>query len=109
MVSPRWRHPDEMSRVQPMEHPDMSKLGLIIGMAALVAFGGTASYAQDGQKDLTLVDGTVHSNPGEMFQHLRTRDNGFAAGNPKDIVNAYPDEFDNVGDLIHQKRDATLP
>ena len=27
-----------------------------------------------------------------------------ASGNPKDIVNAYPDQFETVGDLIHQKR-----
>ena len=57
-----------------------------------------------GQKQYELLDGTTHSNPGEMFQHLRERDNGLASGNPKDIVDAYPDEFDNVGDLIRQKR-----
>ena len=59
----------------------------------------------NGHKEYVLKDGTTHSNPGEMFQHLRERDNGLAAGNPKDIVNAYPDEFDNVGDLIEQKRE----
>lgn len=51
-----------------------------------------------------LVDGSSFDNAGEMFQHLRDRDNGYAAGNPKDIVEAYPNEFDNVGDLIRQKR-----
>jgi hypothetical protein len=52
-----------------------------------------------------LEDGTVHETPGAMFQYLRTRDNDLAAGNPKDIVNAYPDDFETVGDLIHQKRE----
>lgn len=56
-------------------------------------------------KEYVLLDVTMHSTPGEMFQYLRERDNGLAAGNPKDIVNAYPDDFENVGDLIHQKRD----
>lgn len=64
-------------------------------------------YADPGNKPLTLVDGTVHDNPGAMFQYLRTRDNGLAAGNPKAVVDAYPNSFRNVGDLIHQKRDAT--
>ena len=60
----------------------------------------------DGNKTLTLVDGDTFSNPGQMFQYLRTRTDA-AAGNPKAIVDAYPDSFDNVGDLIQQKRDAT--
>lgn len=51
-----------------------------------------------------LEDETVHDTPGAMFQYLRTRDSDLAAGNPKDIVNAYPDVFETVGDLIHQKR-----
>jgi len=60
----------------------------------------------NGNKTLTLVDGDTFSNPGQMFQYLRTRTDA-AAGNPKAIVNAYPNSFDNVGDLIQQKRDAT--
>lgn len=73
--------------------------------AAPKAEGASQQEPQgNGAKDYVLLDGTTHSNPGEMFQHLRERD-VLAAGNPKDIVNAYPDEFDNVGDLIHQKRD----
>jgi len=62
----------------------------------------------EGNQTLTLIDGDTFSNPGEMFQYLRTRTDA-AAGNPKAIVNAYPDSFDNVGDLIKQKREATGP
>jgi len=88
-------------------------------LAATVAYS-TAAYAAaddkgtgnsgngNGNKTLTLVDGDTFSNPGEMFQYLRTRTDA-AAGNPKAVVGAYPDEFDNVGDLIQQKRDATTP
>lgn len=57
-----------------------------------------------GSKTYEIVDGTTFTNVGAMLQHLRDRDDQFAAGNPKDIVEAYPDEFDNVGDLIHEKR-----
>ena len=60
---------------------------------------------ENAPKEYVLLDGTTHGTPGEMFQYLRERDNDLAAGNPKDIVNAYPDDFENVGDLIHQKRD----
>jgi len=62
----------------------------------------------NGNKTLTLVNGDTFSEPGQMFQYLRTRTDA-AAGNPKAIVDAYPDEFANVGDLIEQKRDATAP
>lgn len=76
---------------------------LALGLALV---GSTAALAESQGNGHTYVlkDGTVHDNPGEMFQHLRTRNNGLATGNPKDIVEAYPDEFDNVGDLIHQRR-----
>ena len=75
-----------------------------LGLALLVGGAGTLAQEQSG-KSYVLEDGTVHETPGEMFQHLRTRDiDDFAAGNPKDIVEAYPEEFENVGDLIHQKR-----
>jgi len=79
---------------------------IVIAAAILSLAGMSPAFAQNADKSLTLKDGTVHANPGAMFQYLRTRDNGLAAGNPKDIVEAYPDEFENVGDLIQQKRDA---
>ena len=60
----------------------------------------------NGNQTLPLVDGDTFSTPGQMFQYLRTRTDA-AAGNPKAIVDAYPNSFDNVGDLIEQKRDAT--
>jgi len=62
----------------------------------------------EGNKTLTLADGDTFANPGQMFQYLRTRTDA-AAGNPKAIVDAYPGSFDNVGDLIRQKRDAKAP
>ena len=68
---------------------------------------GTGNNGQgNGNQTLTLINGDTFSNPGQMFQYLRTRTD-LAAGNPKAIVDAYPDSFDNVGDLIQQKRDAT--
>lgn len=77
---------------------------LVLGLALLGTVGATAQEGKH-EDSYVLEDGTVHDTPGEMFQYLRDRDNGLAAGNPKDIVDAYPDEFDNVGDLIHQKRE----
>jgi hypothetical protein len=62
----------------------------------------------NGNETLTLVNGPTFSNPGQMVQYLRTRTDA-AAGNPKAVVDAYPDSFSNVGDLIQQKRDATVP
>lgn len=83
----------------------MKPLAIAFGLAALAT---TIAYADPKNDErgqhYELGDGTSFSNAGAMFQHLRDRDNGLAAGNPKDIVDAYPDEFDNVGDLIHQKR-----
>jgi hypothetical protein len=60
----------------------------------------------NGNQTLTLINGDTFTNPGQMFQYLRTRTDA-AAGNPKAVVDAYPWVFDNVGDLIQQKRDAT--
>jgi hypothetical protein len=79
---------------------------LIAVALSVTVLASTAAHAEPngGKKQYVLEDGTVHSNPGEMFQHLRTRDNGYAAGNPKDVVEAYPSEFENVGDLIQQKQ-----
>lgn len=68
------------------------------------AFADPDTNNKGGSKTYEIVDGTTFTNAGAMLQHLRDRDDEFAAGNPKDIVEAYPDEFDNVGDLIHDKR-----
>lgn len=75
-----------------------------LSIALLGGIAGTHADERQAPKRYVLEDGTTHATPGEMFQYLRTRDNELAAGNPKDIVDAYPDEFDNVGDLIQQKR-----
>lgn len=77
-----------------------------LGLAFLGGIGGAQADEQGSDKTYVLKDGTVHETPGAMFQHLRTRDGELAAGDPKDIVNAYSDEFENVGDLIEQKRQA---
>ncbi|KRA98077.1 hypothetical protein ASD83_13550 [Devosia sp. Root685] len=76
---------------------------------AIALFATSGVYADPatnngGGKRYELVDGTSFNNAGAMFQHLRDRDNGYASGNPKGIVEAYPEEFENVGDLIHDKR-----
>ncbi|MGV3576412.1 MAG: hypothetical protein ACO1O4_14900 [Devosia sp.] len=76
---------------------------------AVALFATSGAYADPetnnrGGKHYELVDGTTFTNAGAMIQHLRDRENGYASGNPKDIVEAYPEEFENVGDLIHQKR-----
>lgn len=76
---------------------------------ALGLFATSSAYADPemndgGGKRYELVDGTAFTNAGAMVQHLRDRQNGYASGNPKDIVEAYPEEFANVGDLLHQKR-----
>lgn len=76
---------------------------------AIALFATSGAYADPqtsngGGKRYELVDGTTFTNAGTMLQHLRDREDGYAAGNPKDIVEAYPEEFENVGDLIHQKR-----
>lgn len=85
----------------------MMKTAMLALTLTIVATSG--AYADPeanngGGKQYELVDGTTFTNAGAMLQHLRDRDNGYAAGNPKDIVEAYPEEFENVGDLIHQKR-----
>ncbi|GLQ52811.1 hypothetical protein [Devosia nitrariae] len=85
----------------------MKSTVLIATLASLSLAGLAPTYAQ-GPKEMTLLDGTVHKNAGAMFQYLRERDNGLAAGNPKAIVDAYPDEFENVGDLIEQKRSTDI-
>ena len=83
------------------------KKAALLGLGLAFITGGTAVLADEAKSGKTYVleDGTVHETPGEMFQYLRDRDNGLAAGNPKAIVDAYPDEFENVGDLIEQKRE----
>ena len=84
------------------------KKSVLLGLGLALLAGGAGALADEGrsQKSYVLKDGTVHDTPGAMFQYLRTRDNGLAAGNPKEIVEAYPEEFENVGDLIDQKREA---
>lgn len=72
-------------------------LALLASQASLAGQGGNGTT-------YVLEDETVHETPGAMFQYLRARDGDLAAGNPKDIVNAYPESFDTVGDLIHEKR-----
>lgn len=83
-----------------------TSLLLGLGLALLTTQPGMADQGNGNGTTYVLEDGTVHETPGAMFQYLRTRDNDLAAGNPKDIVNAYPDSFETVGDLIHQKREA---
>lgn len=75
-----------------------------LGLALLATQVGMADAGNGNSTTYVLKDGTVHETPGAMFQYLRTRDNNLAAGNPKDIVNAYPESFETVGDLIHDKR-----
>jgi len=88
--------------------------GVVVAACTASAFADSATQGTgnkgngNGNKTLTLVDGDTFSNPGKTFQYLRTRTDA-AAGNPKAVVNAYPDSFSNVGDLIQQKRDATAP
>ena len=79
-------------------------LALGAGLLTAPAFADPGNGQGDGGNEYVLEDGTTHSTPGHMFQYLRTRDNGLATGNPKDIVEAYPDSFETVGDLIDQKR-----
>lgn len=77
---------------------------LLLGLG-LAMLATPAAMADEGNgTTYVLEDETVHETPGAMFQYLRTRDSDLAAGNPKDIVNAYPEEFETVGDLIHEKR-----
>lgn len=85
----------------------MKLVALVFGATVLMSAAASADPGQNagnGGHEYVLLDGTTHDTPGEMFQYLRTRDNGFAAGNPKDIVEAYPESFENVGDLVDQKR-----
>lgn len=78
-----------------------------VGSSPALAGDGTGNNGQgNGNTTLTLVNGDTFSTPGKMLQYLRIRTD-LAAGNPKQIVDAYPDSFTNVGDLIQQKRDAT--
>lgn len=86
----------------------MTKLIALALGASLLAISAASADPGNGQgsggSEYVLKDGTTHSTPGQMFQYLRDRDNGLAYGNPKAIVDAYPDSFENVGDLIEQKR-----
>ena len=77
-----------------------------LGLAHLGVPAGMADEGQGKSPSYVLETGDEFATPGAMFQYLRTRDDGLATGNPKAIVDAYPDEFETVGDLIHQKREA---
>ncbi len=80
-------------------------LGLLLAGTMGVLANEGANEGNGPKKTYQTNDGYTFSNPGEMFQHLRDRDiEGFASGNPKEIVDHYPEEFENVGDLIEQKR-----
>ena len=74
-----------------------------LGLALLATPAALADAGNGNGTTYVLEDETAHETPGAMFQYLRTRDE-LAAGNPKDIVNAYPEEFETVGDLIHEKK-----
>jgi len=87
-------------------------LGVVISVSALISVG-TANAKSDSKSApaqsntssagaCTLIFGGDQANPGAMLQYLRSRERG-ASGNPKEVADAYPDEFDNVGDLIQQK------
>ena len=81
------------------------KTAVMLGLGLAVLTGATSMADEGGSRKIyVLEDGTVHETPGAMFQYLRTRDNGLAAGNPRDIVEAYPGQAENVGDMIAQKR-----
>lgn len=81
-----------------------------IAGAALAATGPVMAKGKDttgnpgkGNQGCTLDLGGDFKNPGKMFQYLRTREQG-ASGNPKDIVDAYPNAgWGNVGGLIADK------
>lgn len=75
-----------------------------LGLALFATQAGMADAGNGNGTTYVLEDETVHETPGAMFQYLRTRDGDLAAGNPKDIVNAYPEAFETVGELIHEKR-----
>lgn len=82
------------------------KTAALAGLSIAVLTGATAMADEGASKKVyVLENGNVYDTPGTMFQYLRTRDDGLATGNPKDIVEAYPDEFENVGDLIDQKQE----
>jgi hypothetical protein len=94
-----------VAKVNSKETEMFKPIMVAIGLFAASAAGAHAEPANSnaGGHQYQTRDGNSFSNPGKMFQYLRDRDNGLANGNPRDIVDAYPDEFDNVGDLIRQK------
>ena len=92
----------------------MKRIALLAAAAAIVASTGVASaHHQPGHggnqgfsgiKDgCVLIIGGPQITVGEMMQTLRTRTEG-ASGNPKQIVDSYPNSsWNNVGDLIADK------
>ena len=92
----------------------MRHISLLIAAAAMVGFadgafahhnldhanGGSFNGAAGG---CILKEGGEQITVGEMMQTLRVRTSG-ATGNPKQIVDAYPDSgWGNVGGLIAEK------
>lgn len=89
------------------------KLGAIACLSATVLFNSAAySKSETAGKQkapsprCTLVYGGDQDTVGSMFQYLQDREVG-ANGTPKDVVDAYPNSFENVGDLVHQKCDVS--
>ena len=83
----------------------IKSVALAFATIALATAGAHAdSKPEHAGQQYELVDGSTFTNAGEMMQHLRDRQDEYAAGNPKEIVDAYPEEFENVGDLIQEKR-----
>ena len=83
----------------------IKSVALAFATIALATAGAYAdSKPENAGQQYELVDGSTFTNAGEMMQHLRDREDEYAAGNPKEIVDAYPEEFENVGDLIQEKR-----
>jgi hypothetical protein len=87
----------------------MKKALAIVSVSALAVLGvasGASAHesgvANENARSCTLKIGGEFASPGAMFQYLQVREQG-ASGNPKAIVDAYPNSFSNVGDLVAQK------
>ncbi len=82
----------------------------VCSAVAVASLAGTASaapgngngYGNGNQGcQLNRAPGQEFKNPGKTFQYMRS--DAHPDENPKDVVNAYPNDFRNVGDLVHQK------
>jgi hypothetical protein len=92
------------TRNHDMKNPSHKALLLGLGLALSATPAAMADQGNGNGTIYVLEDETEHETPGAMFQYLRSRDSNLASGNPKDIVDAYPEEFGTVGELIHEKR-----